>query len=86
MAFPLYRFGTCSQTAEHPLQSCPIFEPLRKRIWPDHTTVARKPYGSPGDLRCTATFIEETGSFYLAKDPGFKSRLRRDFFRVESYQ
>ena len=55
--------GTVSQTAEHLLQSCPIYEPLRKGIWPDHTPVARKLYGSLGDLRCTATFIEETGIF-----------------------
>ena len=33
--------GTGSQT-EHLLQSCPIYEPLRKGIWPDHTPVARK--------------------------------------------
>ena len=40
---------------------CPIYEPLRKGIWPDHTPVTRKPYGSLRDLRCAATFIEETG-------------------------
>ena len=34
--------GTGSQTIEHLLQSCPIYEPLRKEIWPDHTPVARK--------------------------------------------
>ena len=33
---------TGSQTTEHPLQSCPIYEPLRKGIWPDHTPVAGK--------------------------------------------
>ena len=53
--------GTGSQTTEHLLQSCPAYEPLRKGIWPDHTPVARKLYGSLRDLRCTATFIEETG-------------------------
>ena len=53
--------GTGSQTTEHLLQSCPIYEPLRKGIWPDHTPVARKLYGRLRDLRCTATFIEETG-------------------------
>ena len=41
--------GTGSQTTEHLLQSCPIYEPLRKGIWPDHTPVAlqalRKPEG-----------------------------------------
>ena len=53
--------GIGSQTTEHLLQSCPIYEPLRNGIWPDHTPVARKLYGSLRDLRCTATFIEETG-------------------------
>ena len=53
--------GTGSQTTEHLLQSCPIYEPLRKEIWPDHTPVDRKLYGSLRDLRCTATFTEETG-------------------------
>ena len=52
---------TDSQTTEHLLQSCPIYELPRKEIWPYHTPVARKLYGSLGDLRCTATFIEETG-------------------------
>ena len=53
--------GTGSQTTEHLLQFCPTYEPLRKGIWPDHTPVARKLYGSLRDLRCTATFIGETG-------------------------
>ena len=53
--------GISRQTAEHLLQSCPIYELLRKGIWPDHTPVARKLYGSLGNLRCIATFIEETG-------------------------
>ena len=53
--------GTGSQTTEHLLQSSQIYEPLRKGIWPDDTPVALKLYGSLGDLRCTATFIEETG-------------------------
>ena len=55
--------GTGSQTTEHLLQFCPTYQPLRKGIWPDHTPVARKLYGSLRDLRCTATFIEETGVF-----------------------
>ena len=53
--------GTGSQTTGHLLQFCPTYEPLRKGIWPDHTPVARKWYGSLRDLRCTATFIGETG-------------------------
>ena len=56
-----YLCSTGSQTTEHLLQSCPTYEPLWKGIWPDHTPVARKLYGSLRDLRCTATFIRETG-------------------------
>ena len=53
--------GTSRQTTEHLLQSCPLYGLPRKGIWPDHTPVARKLYGSLGDLRCAATFIEKTG-------------------------
>ena len=53
--------GTGSPTTQHLLQSCPIYEPLRKGVWPDHTPVACKLYGSLRNLHCTATFIEETG-------------------------
>ena len=51
--------GTGSQTTEHLLRSCLIYEPLRKGIWPDSTPIAHKLYGDLGDLRSTATFIEE---------------------------
>ena len=53
--------GTGSQTTEHLLQSCPIYEPHWKGIWLDHTPIARKLYASLGDLQYTATFIEKTG-------------------------
>ena len=43
--------GTGSQTTEHLLQSCPLYQQPTKGIWPDHTPVARKPYGGQGDLR-----------------------------------
>ena len=52
--------GTGSQTSEKILQSCLLYEALRKGIWPDHTPVSHKRYGSLGDLWCTAIFIEET--------------------------
>ena len=52
--------GTGSQTTEHLLQSCPIDQPLRKGIWPDHTPVASRLYGRLVDLRCAATFIKKT--------------------------
>lgn len=52
---------TSSQTTEHLLQSCPLHEALRKRIWPNPTTAAQKLYGSLEDLRSTAAFAAETG-------------------------
>ena len=69
--------GTGSQTTEHLLQSCPTYGPLRKGIWPDHTPVARKLYGSLRYLRCTATFIEETGVSI------WRTRRRRRLTKLE---
>ena len=40
--------GTGSQTTEHLPQSCTVYEPLRKAIWPDYTPVVRKLYGTQG--------------------------------------
>ena len=51
----------CGQTTDRLLQSHPLYQPLRKGIWPDHAPEARKLHGSLRDLRCAATFIEETG-------------------------
>ena len=53
---------TGNQTTEHLLQSCPLHEALRDRIWPEPTTVARKLYGGLGDLQRTGAFIEESGA------------------------
>ena len=55
--------GTGSQTTEHMLQFCLMYEPLRKGIWPDHTPVACKLYGSLGDLRRTVTLIWRSRRF-----------------------
>ena len=52
---------TGSQTTEHLLQSCPLYDALRNRTWPDPTPVARKLYGGLEDLQRTAYFIAETG-------------------------
>ena len=46
--------GTGSHTKEHLLQSCPLYELLRRGIWPDHTPVARKLYCSLGDRQYIA--------------------------------
>ena len=42
---------TCSMTAEHLLQACPLHGDLRRQFWPAETTVARKLFGSLEDLR-----------------------------------
>ena len=56
--------------------------PLRTGIWPDHTPVARRLYGSLGDLRCTATFNRETGvSIWRTRRRGTKTTE----FAVTSY-
>ena len=52
--------GTGSQTTEHLLQSCPLHEALRQRIWPDHKAMAQKLYGCLEDLQRTVAFIVET--------------------------
>ena len=53
--------GTGSQTTEHLLQSCPLHEALRQRIWPDHKAMVQKLYGCLEDLQRTVAFIVETG-------------------------
>ena len=53
--------GAISQTEDHLLQSCPLHDALRKRTWPNSTTVAQKLYGGLEDLQVTATFVRETG-------------------------
>ena len=42
--------GTGSQTTDHLLQSCPLYKPLGRGIWPDHTLIAGKLYSSLEDL------------------------------------
>ena len=50
--------GTGSQTTEHLLQSCPIYQKGNLARRHSHSPQA---LWWPGDLPCTATFIEETG-------------------------
>ena len=72
--------GTGSQTAEHLLQSCPLYNLLGMWIWPGGayevlpTSSRRQEYSSHeieeedlGDPRGTANFIEET-SFHLTNE------------------
>ena len=53
--------GTGSQTTEHLLQSCPLYEPLREGIWPDHTPVAGSstvPWGTYDVLPSSSRTLE----------------------------
>ena len=52
--------GTGSETSEHLLRSCPLYEPLRKGIWPDHTPVARNSSVACGTYNVLPPFMEET--------------------------
>ena len=59
---PFYLTGTSDSVhTEHLLQSCPLYELLRKGIWPNQTPAAGRHYFSLGEQWWTATFIEETG-------------------------
>ena len=49
------------QTADHILQTCPTYAAARDNVWPPPTSLEKKLYGSLGDLRVTAAFIQETG-------------------------
>ena len=64
--------STGIQTTEHLLQSCPLYELLKKGIWLDHTSTACKFYGSLEDLWCAAIFIET--SFHLTKKKKISGR------------
>ena len=53
---------SCSMTAEHLLQACPLHDTLRRQFWPVEKTVARKLlFGSLEDLRRAAAFVRGTG-------------------------
>ena len=69
--------GTGSQTTEHLLQSCPICEPLRMGIWPDHTPVPRKLYGSLRDLQMHYHLHRGDWSFHLTNEKRRRRRRRK---------
>ena len=52
----------------HTEQSCPIYEPLRKRIWPDHTPVARKLCGSLGEPTMYCHLHRGDWSFHMTNE------------------
>ena len=49
-----------AMTAEHLLQTCPLYKVLRKRFWSQPTSLQNKLFGCLDDLRRTATFARET--------------------------
>ena len=67
--------GTGSQTTENLLQSCPIYKPLRKGIWPDPTPVARKLYDSLGEPAMHCHLHRGDWSIHLGNET--KRRRRR---------
>ena len=52
--------GTESQTPEHILQSCPLYDSLRQATWPDGEDLQEKLWGAAESLRRTADFIVTT--------------------------
>ena len=58
---PTCSCGLADQTAEHILESCPIYHQERRDVWPEDTTLQTKLYGSYHQLERTADFISRTG-------------------------
>ena len=58
---PTCTCGLADQTAEHILESCPIYHQERRDVWPEDTTLQTKLYGSYHQLERTADFISRTG-------------------------
>ena len=66
--FTKFKIGSTDQcpcaagamTAEHLLQTCPLYKVLRKRFWSQPTSLQNKLFGCLDDLRRTATFARET--------------------------
>ena len=52
--------GTESQTPEHILQSCPLYDNLRRATWPNGEDVQEKLWGAAESLRRTTDFILTT--------------------------
>ena len=48
------------QTPGHVLQTCPLHQELRQKVWPIHTSTETKLWGTAADLRQTFLFIAST--------------------------
>ena len=53
--------GTGSQTTEHILQTCPLLDTRRRKVWPDPIPETQKLYGALEDLQRTAYYISDAG-------------------------
>eukprot|EP00745_Piridium_sociabile_P016173 TRINITY_DN24024_c0_g3_i4.p1 TRINITY_DN24024_c0_g3~~TRINITY_DN24024_c0_g3_i4.p1 ORF type:complete len:165 (+),score=34.32 TRINITY_DN24024_c0_g3_i4:54-548(+) len=58
---PTCQCGREDQTPVHILQTCPLFQGLRVKVWPTATPLQTKLYGCRQDLETTTTFIAQTG-------------------------
>ena len=57
---PLCPCGLEDQTPQHILQTCPMYQELRQRVWPSVTSLQAKLYGSLEELEKTTQFISLT--------------------------
>ena len=53
--------GTGSQTTEHILQTCPLLDTRRRKVWPEPVPETQKLYGALWDLQRTAYYISDAG-------------------------
>ena len=53
--------GQGDQTAEHVLQTCPLFNQAREEVWPADTPLPTKLYGCLEELEKTTAYIARTG-------------------------
>ena len=53
--------GEGDQTPAHVLQTCPLFNQLRTRIWPSPADLSAKLWGDIDNLRATTQFMTESG-------------------------
>ena len=60
--------GTDSPATEHLLQSCPLYERLRKGIWPDYTPIACKLFSSLGEPMMYCHLHRGDWSFHLMNE------------------
>ena len=72
-------------TGQYLLQDWPLHDVVRWETWPlSEGQALWWPWGSAEDNLLVGLVVKASAS--RAEDPGFESRLRRDFFGVESYQ